>query len=91
MIAADDAEVIRKLDLDLRLGEDGAETSAVTRLYPGAMAVAPLQYSRGHDQSYCTWYMERAYEIDRILLTSSCQIQPRNEDQPQRYCQLSAR
>lgn len=51
MIAADDAEVIRKLDLDLLLGEDGAETSAVTRLYPGAMAVAPLQYSRGHDQS----------------------------------------
>jgi hypothetical protein len=43
MIAADDAEVIRKLDLDLLLGEDGAETSAVTRLYPGAMAVAPLQ------------------------------------------------
>jgi hypothetical protein len=32
MIAADDAEVIRKLDLDLLLGEDGAETSAVTRL-----------------------------------------------------------
>jgi hypothetical protein len=72
MIAADDAEVIRKLDLDLLLGEDGAETSAVTRLYPGAMAVAPLQCSRGHDLSSCT-YMERPYEIDGILLTSSCQ------------------
>lgn len=43
MIATDDAVVIRKLDLDLLLGEDGAETSAVTRLYPGAMAVAPLR------------------------------------------------
>jgi hypothetical protein len=45
MIGTDDAVVIRKLDLDLLLGEDGAETSAVTRLYPGAMAVAPLQKS----------------------------------------------
>jgi hypothetical protein len=43
MIAADDAVVIRKLDLDPLLGDDGAETSAVTRLYPGAIAVAPLQ------------------------------------------------
>jgi hypothetical protein len=46
MIAIDDAVVIRKLDLDLLLGEEGAETSAVTRLYPGAIAVAPLQQRR---------------------------------------------
>ena len=47
MMCKDDAVVIRKLDLHILLRENGADTSAVPHLDPGAMAVSPLKVTIG--------------------------------------------